>query len=48
MSWLCHTYQGLFYGFGSTAMRDAPYAGLYVLMYEHGKTLIRGRSGIRG
>lgn len=32
--------KGLFYGFGSTALRDAPFAGLYVVMYEHGKNLI--------
>ena len=27
--------KGLFSGFGATAVRDAPYAGLYVLFYEH-------------
>ncbi|KAG9248726.1 solute carrier family 25 member 38 [Calycina marina] len=27
--------RGFFSGFGATAMRDAPYAGLYVLFYEH-------------
>jgi len=26
--------RGLFSGFGATAARDAPYAGLYVLLYE--------------
>ncbi|CAK7264607.1 hypothetical protein SEPCBS119000_001084 [Sporothrix epigloea] len=26
--------RGFFSGFGATALRDAPYAGLYVLMYE--------------
>jgi solute carrier family 25 protein 38 len=26
--------RGLFAGFGATAARDAPYAGLYVLLYE--------------
>lgn len=26
--------RGLFSGFGATAVRDAPYAGLYVLLYE--------------
>jgi len=26
--------RGFFSGFGATAMRDAPYAGLYVLFYE--------------
>ncbi|CAG7949720.1 unnamed protein product [Penicillium olsonii] len=27
-------FRGLFAGFGATAARDAPYAGLYVLLYE--------------
>lgn len=29
--------KGFFAGFGATAVRDAPYAGLYVLFYEWGK-----------
>ena len=29
--------RGFFAGFGATAVRDAPYAGLYVLCYEAGK-----------
>lgn len=29
--------KGFFSGFGATAMRDAPYAGLYVLFYEQSK-----------
>lgn len=29
--------KGLFSGFGATVMRDAPYAGLYVLFYEQCK-----------
>ena len=30
--------RGFFAGFGVTAVRDAPYAGLYVLIYEQAKT----------
>jgi solute carrier family 25 protein 38 len=30
--------RGFFAGFGATAMRDAPYAGMYVLFYEMFKT----------
>lgn len=30
--------KGFFTGFGATAIRDAPYAGLYVVFYESGKT----------
>lgn len=29
--------RGFFAGYGATAVRDAPYAGLYVLFYEQGK-----------
>lgn len=29
--------RGFFAGFGATAVRDAPYAGLYVLFYEQAK-----------
>ena len=29
--------KGFFSGFGATAIRDAPYAGLYVLFYEESK-----------
>jgi len=29
--------RGFFAGFGATAVRDAPYAGLYVLVYEQSK-----------
>lgn len=46
--------RGLFKGAGATAMRDAPYAGLYVLLYEDAKDFLgtvsepdnhRGREG---
>jgi len=30
--------RGFFTGFGATAIRDAPYAGLYVVLYEGSKT----------
>jgi solute carrier family 25, member 38 len=30
-------FKGFFSGFGATAIRDAPYAGLYVLFYEESK-----------
>jgi hypothetical protein len=30
-------FKGFFAGFGATAVRDAPYAGLYVLFYEESK-----------
>ncbi|KAH8177742.1 mitochondrial carrier protein [Sarocladium implicatum] len=35
-----HGFRGLFSGFGATAIRDAPYAGTYVLLYELLKTEI--------
>lgn len=34
--------RGFFAGFGATAVRDAPYAGLYVLFYEQAKTRLSG------
>jgi solute carrier family 25 protein 38 len=30
-------FRGFFAGYGATAVRDAPYAGLYVLVYEQSK-----------
>ncbi|KIL83953.1 hypothetical protein FAVG1_12765 [Fusarium avenaceum] len=33
-----HGWRGFFSGFGATALRDAPYAGMYVLFYEMLKT----------
>lgn len=35
--WRSEGLQGFFAGFGATAIRDAPYAGLYVLFYEQFK-----------
>ena len=32
--------RGFFSGFGATAVRDAPYAGLYVLLYEEMKSIL--------
>ena len=32
--------RGFFAGFGATAVRDAPYAGLYVVFYEEGKRVM--------
>jgi solute carrier family 25 protein 38 len=37
--------KGLFTGFGATAVRDAPYAGLYVVFYEHFKRNLSGMIG---
>jgi solute carrier family 25 protein 38 len=37
-------FKGFFYGFGATALRDAPYAGMHVALYEATKTLIGGIS----
>lgn len=35
--------RGFFTGFGATAIRDAPYAGLYVVFYEGCKTWLNSR-----
>jgi Mitochondrial carrier protein len=36
--WRTEGLRGFFTGVGATALRDAPYAGLYVLFYEQAKT----------
>ena len=38
--------KGFFSGFGATAIRDAPYAGLYVLFYEQMKLRLSNLRGI--
>ena len=38
--------RGFFAGFGATAVRDAPYAGLYVVVYEESKRVL-GSLGTR-
>ncbi|CAK3958793.1 Solute carrier family 25 member 38 [Lecanosticta acicola] len=38
--------RGFFAGFGATAVRDAPYAGLYVLLYENAKTLLSSSAAV--
>lgn len=40
--------RGFFAGFGATAVRDAPYAGLYVLIYEQAKTQLGAFSSVVG
>lgn len=40
--------RGFFAGFGATAARDAPYAGLYVVFYEGGKKRLNGVVGKDG
>lgn len=37
-------FRGFFAGFGATAVRDAPYAGLYVLFYEQSKAKLYAMS----
>ncbi|GMK53744.1 hypothetical protein CspeluHIS016_0103300 [Cutaneotrichosporon spelunceum] len=39
--------RGLFQGFTATAVRDAPYAGLYVVFYEKGKELASKALSVR-
>jgi solute carrier family 25 protein 38 len=33
-------FRGLFSGFGATAMRDAPFAGIYIVFYERCKSIL--------
>ncbi|KKY15377.1 putative protein of unknown function DUF1683 [Diplodia seriata] len=41
-----HGARGFFAGFGATAVRDAPYAGLYVLFYEESKKALGALAGV--
>lgn len=41
-------FRGFFSGFGATAIRDAPYAGMYVLIYEMLKTRLASSVVQRG
>ncbi|OJD38770.1 solute carrier family 25 member 38 [Diplodia corticola] len=43
-----HGVRGFFAGFGATAVRDAPYAGLYVLFYEESKKALGRMAGVAG
>ncbi|KAL1637970.1 hypothetical protein SLS58_009087 [Diplodia intermedia] len=43
-----HGVRGFFAGFGATAVRDAPYAGLYVLFYEESKRALGRLAGVAG
>lgn len=43
-----HGVRGFFAGFGATAVRDAPYAGLYVLFYEESKKGLGKLAGLTG
>lgn len=38
--WVKEGVNGFFKGFGATCLRDAPYAGLYVLLYEQTKSIL--------
>lgn len=45
--WRAEGARGFFAGFGATAVRDAPYAGLYVLFYEQSKRRLGALVGLR-
>jgi solute carrier family 25 protein 38 len=40
--------RGLFQGFTATAARDAPYAGIYVVLYEEMKEVLGEWFGVLG
>ena len=46
--WRGEGVRGFFAGYGATAVRDAPYAGLYVVFYEWGKVGLGGVMGGEG
>lgn len=37
-------FRGFFSGYGATALRDAPYAGIHLALYEGSKALLGGTS----
>lgn len=43
-----HGFRGFFYGSGATAIRDAPYAGLYVYVYELSKAQLSSALPAKG
>jgi solute carrier family 25 protein 38 len=42
--WRAEGVRGLFSGCTPTILRDAPYSGLYLMFYSHGKNLVRSAS----